>query len=114
MSKIIKSTNEVFTGTVTIPDRLTMPQVLAWERAIMDGQLLGSEEATPAEVDAVVMPVMCEIVEEWNLYDVINKEALGDLTAETFPGSPRIESAKLIGWIVEEIGAVYNPPVSEE
>ena len=107
MAKTIKSPVKQFPGSINLPDRLTMPQALAFERSVSDGQvLINSEEtASQTEYDNIMTPVICEVVEEWNLDD------LDQLSPDTFPGSPRKASHELIAWLYNEITRLYNPDV---
>lgn len=100
-TKTITSPVEEFPGTVKLPARLTMPQALAYERTVQ--QLQSLEDATPAEYDNIMLDLLFECVEEWGLDDY------EDITPETFPGSPRIPSSKLIAHLFEELADIYNP-----
>ena len=106
MSKTITSPVKEFPGSVELPDRLTMPQALAFEQSIRDGQELG--EASQTQYDAVMVEAICACVEEWNLED------FGQLAPDTFPATPRIPSAELIAWLYGEIVGMYNPEVPNE
>jgi len=107
MSKTITSPVEKFPGTVIIPNHLTMPQALAYERAVRDGSALILEESTQSDYDALMVNAVCEIVEEWNLDD------FDQLSPDTFPFTPRLASAELIAWLFGEITELYNPEVPE-
>ena len=114
MSKTITSPVKEFPGSVELPDRLTMPQALAFEQSIRDGQALGKEleedEVKPSQTqyDAVMVGAICTCVEEWELED------FGQLAPDTFPATPRIASAELIAWLYGEIIGMYNPEVPNE
>ena len=99
MSKKVKSTITKFPGSVTLYDPLTFPMVKTFEESISEAQEL--EGANQTAYDQVLLPAICACVEEWSL------EGLGDLTPETFPGSPRIASAQLVAWLSGEILALY-------
>jgi len=100
MSKEVKSTIKRFPGSVTLYEPLTFPMVKTFEDAIQKIQEL--EGARQSASDEVLIPAICSCVEEWNL------EGLGDLTPETFPGSPRIASARLVAWLIGEIIEMYS------
>ena len=100
MSKIVKSTIKKFPGSVTLYEPLTFPMVKTFEDAIQKMQEL--EGVRQLDNDEVLIPAICSCVEEWNL------EGLGDLTPETFPGSPRIASARLVAWLIGEIIEMYS------
>ena len=109
MSKTINSPVDEFPGTVKLPSRLTMPQALMFERSISDVNILIEEEsASQIEVDNIMVGVICECVEEWNLDD------LEQLAPDTFPATPRQASAELVAWIYGEIVKLYNPDVPNE
>ena len=107
MSKTITSPVEQFPGTVRLPNHLTMPQVLVLEQAIRDGSALSESPFTQSEYDSLLVPAVCECVEEWNLDD------FEQLSADTFPFTPRIASAELINWLFSEIMKLYQPDVPE-
>ena len=107
MSKTIVSPVEEFPGTVILPNHLTMPQALAYEKAVRDGSALIEEQASQSEYDAVMVGAICEIVEEWKL------DNFDQLSTETFPFTPRKASAELIAWIFGEIVKLYNPEIPE-
>lgn len=90
---------EEFPGTVEMPERLTLPQALAYERAIKLAQ--ATEDPTQTEYDVLAVEVVCECVEEWNL------EGFGQLSPDTFPATPRAASANLIGWLFNSITEIY-------
>ena len=83
-----------------------MPQALAFEQSIRDGQAL--EEPSQTQYDAVMVGAICVCVEDWNL------EGFGQLAPDTFPATPRIASAELIAWLYGEIIGMYNPEVPNE
>ncbi len=100
MPKTVTSPVEKFPGKVTLAEPLTMPMVLEFEKAIAEG--LELKDARQSEYDMIMVPAICACVEEWNL------EGLGDLNPDTFPGSPRKASAKLVSWLTREITALYR------
>lgn len=105
--KIITSPVARFPGTVTISDPLTLPQAIAMEQAIQAMQDLG-EGATIAQAHYTLLPGICKCVEAWNLEDAEKKTLLGDLSADTFPATPRKASAELLAWLVGAVTALYN------
>lgn len=98
MSKTIFSPVAKWKGSVVIADPLTFPQATAVEDAIEAARGLD----TVTKQNAAMLPGICACVEKWEL------EGLGQLTPETFPSTPRIASAKLIAWLIEEIGKLYQ------
>ena len=107
MSKTITSPVEEFTGAITLPDRLTMPQALAFEQSIRSGQSL-EEDSTQTEFDAIMLEAIFACVESMNL------DGFEDLSPDTFPATPRTASAELIAWMYGEILKLYNPDVPNE
>ena len=79
---------------------MTLPQALAWEKAI---QLAQSkiEEATLTDYNYALLPGICACVEKWEL------EGIDNPTPDTFPATPRKDSAELIAWLMSEIMRVY-------
>jgi hypothetical protein len=101
MSKVLTSPIKRFPGTVTISDPLTLPQVIAFERSINADKAL-DKTVSVGEHNLVLLPGMCACVEEWHL------DGLGQLTPETFPGTPRGSSIHLIIWLVNAISDLYR------
>lgn len=106
MSKTIVSPVKEFPGTVKLPDRLTMPQALMFEQSIKDGQAL--ENGTQTEFDAIMLKAIFACVESWEL------DEIKDISEDTFPATPREESAELVAWLYSEILKLYNPEVPNE
>lgn len=50
-----------------------------------------------------LLPGVCACVETWELTGLP-----AQITPETFPGSPRIASAQLLGWLIGEISKLYS------
>lgn len=100
MSKRILSPSSLWPGEVSLSSPMTLPQAIAWERAIREVQ--DKTDVTLTEINYALLPAICGCVEKWNL------GGLGDITPDTFPGTPRGKSAELIGWLVNEITAVYT------
>lgn len=102
MSKVLNSPIERWSGSVTIADPLTIPQVRLIEEGLEvpksneDGKFLSSE------LDVKQLPAIFACVEKWELANMPK-----DLTADNFPASPRKDSHKLIDFIFREIVKVY-------
>lgn len=101
MSKRILSPSSRWPGAVVLSDPMSLPQAIAWERAI-SSVIQNANEVTITEVDYALLPAICGCVEKWEL------EGLGDLTPDTFPGSPRPKSIELRKWLTEEITSIYR------
>ncbi len=106
MSKTIVSPVKEFPGTVKLPDRLTMPQALAFEQSISDAQAL--ENGTQTEYDAIFLKAIFACVESVEL------DGYEDISPDTFPATPRDKSAELIAWMFEALTHLYSPEVPNE
>jgi len=102
MGKVITSPSKRWSGSVTISDPLLIPQTIAFEEALNSAKESGAE-STAAKYSYLLLPGVCACVEKWNLAGLPE-----DMTPETFPGSPKIESIKLLAWLINEVAALYN------
>jgi len=100
MPKIVVSPSSRWPGKVTLSSPMSLPQAIAWERAIRDVQAL-NKDVTITEVNYALLPAICGCVEKWEL------EGMGDITPDTFPATPRKESVELITWLTNEISRIY-------
>lgn len=100
MPKPISSPSSRWPGSVVLADPLTLPQALAWEKAIRISQAL-SGDITMTDLNYAMLPGVCACVDKWEL------EGLGQLTPDTFPATPRKASMELLGWLIGEITRVY-------
>jgi len=100
MSKVIVSPAPRFPGSVTLYDPLAEPQCVAIERALADAEARSKAEPAPtrSELDAILVPAVLQCIEK------------NDLTnwPGYFPATPKVSSAKLLGWLVEEILKLYQ------
>jgi len=101
MSKRITSPSLRWPGAVVLSDPLTLPQALAWEKAIRHVQQ-NKDEVTITDVNYAMMPGICACVEKWEL------EGLEQVTPDTFPATPRRASIELASWLVDEITRLYR------
>lgn len=110
MSKVITSPVKRWPGTVTIADPLTLAQVAAFERAIKRAEILRRDnpEPTRAELDAAHLPGLLSCVESHALSGIASP-----LGVDNFPGTPRIDSARLIEWLMMEILALYSEATTD-
>ena len=99
--KVITSPVKRFSGTVTLSDPLTFPQVIALQAAFDATQAL--EKPTPASVNYALLPGVLGCVEAWGLSGFPQV-----VTAETFPATPPVSSGRLIAWLVEEVSKLYQ------
>lgn len=99
---IITSPVEKWPGGVAFKSPIPLADVLKLERAIREAQQLG-EAAGQTEFDAVLLPGLLACVDHFEL------EGLpADVTEETFPGVPRVASARLIAFLTTEIMKMYR------
>ena len=116
MPKVIKSPVEKFPGTVTLSEPLTMPQVVIIDDCLLTRREFFEEKeidgkrgyvlkagAFWSQPDSVALEAIVQCVDDWNL-----KGMPEDVTAETFPGSPRAASRQLVDWLITEILEVYQ------
>lgn len=120
MGKRVESPNRRWGGYVIISEPLTIPQTIAFEDAVSNAR---ENAVVRGEIESVVIDGGEEIkrlrsisehykydllsgiipcVEEWGLRNFPE-----NVTVDTFPGSPKIESANLIAWLIAEITNVY-------
>ena len=79
---------------------MSLPQALAWERAIRDMQAR-TDDMTITDVNYAMLPAICTCVEKWEL------EGMENVTPDTFPATPRGKSIELITWLTNEISRIY-------
>lgn len=101
MPKRIVSPSSKWPGAVVLSSPMTLPQALAWEKAVHNVQSFNND-ATLTEVNYALLPGICACVEKWEL------EGLGELTPDTFPATPRIKSVELITWLTNEVSRIYT------
>ena len=99
MTKVITSPVKRFPGTVTLPDFLTFPQAVAWEKAQGAAADLRAGQCTDAELLQAWQPGLNAVVITWNLenYDPTNP-----------PATPRKSVIELTAWLLESITALYE------
>lgn len=101
MSKKIVSPSEIFTGSVTIADPITIPQAQLIEAGMK--QVEGENgRVWLSEIDGNQMPAVLSCVEKWEIVGVPEI-----VTLDNFPASPRKASHELIEWIYRELLKVY-------
>lgn len=95
-------------GYVVLPDALNYPQLLIWQDAIdamaelQDGLTWSAAAANPRTAQHLVT-AFCALVTEWHL------DKLPEcVTLESFPATPRTQSALLISWLGGLIGGLFE------
>lgn len=94
-----------FVGTVTLPDFLTLPQVLLFEDA--NGRVhelrAVKNNVSVSKIDAENIPLILSVVTNWQVAGVPEHPAL-----DTFPVTPRLASAQMLAQIIREIARMYR------
>lgn len=102
MSKVIVSPVKRFSGTVTLSDPLTFPQVIGLEESFARRSELG-DDPTFAQAVYALLPGLLPCVEKWELSGFP-----ATVAADNFPATPRDSVARLIAWLVKEVSALYK------
>jgi len=94
--------NKTWKGTVTIFDRLYLPQVELIENALLDTPKENDGRVRITDMDKPKLPALLACVEKWELQDIP-----AGVTVETFPFTPRPASHQLIEWLWMELFKIY-------
>ena len=97
MPKVCVSPSLRWPGQVTLSSPMSLPQALAWEKAIRTAQNLEGD-ITLTDINYAMLPGILACVKSWELEG---------LDPDKFPASPRADSRDLISWLVKEIAHVY-------
>jgi hypothetical protein len=97
MSRICASPVKKWPGTVIISDPLSYPQLLRFREAL--GAVGGNDDWMA--VNYAVLPGVMACIEEYHLQGFPEQ-----VTAENWPATPPVSSAKLIAWLIGEINAL--------
>jgi len=100
---IITSQSKAYPGTVTIYDRLTLPQVELVEVALGNKPPVIDGKFALTDADKPRLPALLACVEKWDL-----KGFPDNVTMDNFPFTPRRQVFHLISQIFVEIAKVYN------
>ena len=102
--RIVKSPVERWPGSITLPDYLSYVQEEAWEDVIdgLEGQKF-LDLAVKAKSARRFLPVILDVVQEWNLAGLPVK-----MTEETFPATPKVSAAILLSWLMGEINQMHE------
>lgn len=87
-------------GRIYLPDYLTFPALLEWEKAIKHLQS-GPDGKTNVDMESLythVLPVIMNVVVKWELEGLPEK-----MTPETFPGS-----AELLNWLTNCVTELFS------
>lgn len=105
VSKLVQSKIERYPGSITLADPLNIRQAMLVEAGMQrpkEDEVGEDGKVWLSVVDEKRLPAICACVEKWELENFPN-----DVTPETFPASPRLDTAKLIEWLFYEIRLVY-------
>ena len=116
MPKIIESPVKKFSGTVTLYEPLTMLMVMEFEASLTTRREFFNEVERDGEKvytlkprtawsapDSEALKGIIPCVEKWDLEGFPE-----DVTPDTFPGTPRAASKRLVDWLLAEILKVYS------
>ena len=99
MRKLDSPVPKVWPGHVMLYDPIPLVTVAQFEKAMRERPDMGQ-----AEVDSEILPAIFPCVAEWHL----NSTFPEGVTVETFPGTPRRASARLIAGLISEIVNIYK------
>lgn len=103
MSKIIQSNIKHFTGTVTIPERFTLPQCNEIDKAFGNpNDSERGERVWKSVLDMQVLPALLTCVEKWDIENFPE-----NLSSNNFPATPRKESHDFIMFVWDEVKKIY-------
>ena len=102
MSKKIISPIERWAGSVVIAEPLTIPQAQLIEQGMTKPEEGADGRVWLSVIDGQQLPAIFGCVEKWELANMPE-----NLTIDNFPGSPRVDSHKLIDWLFGELREVY-------
>lgn len=102
MSKVLTSPVEEYSGTVTIPDRLTAPQYMAYKKTSREIQAAGDDYD---ELAITALPGCLALVEKWDV------EGLENPTFETFPMTPIVPAVRFLLFVWGEINKLVVPAI---
>lgn len=103
--KIVNCPVSHFRGHVVLHDPLTLLQLEAFERAAADVRRTQNEEIPSiAAIQRAILPGIIACVKEWHLRNLEQ----GQLSADSFPGTPRQAVSELLSWLSNEIAEICN------
>lgn len=100
MSKVLTSPVKRWPGTITVPDYLSYPQVMAFRRAVAEAENIKNDKAEVTAYNYALLPGLCACVNKWDIVGLPEQ-----VTAEIFPCSPVGASVRLLTWVM---GAVTD------
>jgi len=97
VSKVITSPVKKWPGMVVISDPLSYPQLLRFREAL--GAVGGNDDWMA--VNYAVLPGITACIEEYHLQGFPEQPS-----AENWPATPPVSSARLVAWLIGEINAL--------
>ncbi len=105
MPKTIICPVERWAGSVTLVEPMPLPLVVELEKAIEAAQTL--ESPTRSQTEAALLGAALKCVASHNLSGLSET-----LSLATWPGTPRLDSARLFGWLMDEVMSIYTGEVA--
>ena len=99
----IEINGKTYNGSVNVLDAFTLSQVELIETAIFDMPPVKEGKVKLTDLDRPRIPAVIACVEKW---EIVNFPE--NVTADTFPATPRRETHNLIEKIFAQIEKVYN------
>ncbi len=99
----IEISGKTYNGSVNVRDAFTLSQVELIEAAIFDMPPVKDGKVKLTDLDRPRIPAILACVEAWEISGFP-----GNVTADTFPATPRRETHNLIEKIFAQIEKVYN------
>ena len=97
MSKTIICPVKHFAGEVDLKDPLPYLVTVRFEQVAREASGLADD------IGAQFLPVLLDCVEQWRLSNIASPP-----TVDTFPGTPRPATLKLVAWLLNEVTALYK------
>jgi hypothetical protein len=102
MSTAHESPVKKFPGSVTMPDYLSYPQVLAFRRAVKEAKELG-DDVPLFEYNHALLPGIIPCVEKWEIPSLPQS-----ITADSFPVAPSQASQRFTAWLIRLVTELMN------
>ena len=107
MSKTITFESKVWPGSVVLSSPMTLEQEASWEYAVAASRHADNRRAGFSASLLALLPGFYACVEKWDLQGFPER-----ITPQNFPTRPRAERARLVEWLVANIGEIYNADIN--
>lgn len=101
MARVIQSPSKKYSGSITLPEFLTFPQLDAAETAFDEAHELGEVRFTKWR--RAILPGLLACVERWDLENFPQP-----VTVENFPATPRVEVGEIINAVLGVVSALVS------